>query len=85
MNATRNGKIARLPKDVRHQLNHRLEDGEPGNQFVDWPNGLPQVQKTLPPDQTESNPIKPDQTLQPSSEAPPHPRSATRERTKKAM
>jgi hypothetical protein len=44
---TRNGKIARLPKHVRHQLNSRLEDGEPGKQLVEWLNGLPQVQEVL--------------------------------------
>ena len=33
MNATRTGKIARLPKSIRHQLNRRLEDGQPGNQL----------------------------------------------------
>jgi len=33
MNTTRNGKMARLPKSIRHQLNRRLEDGQPGNQL----------------------------------------------------
>ncbi len=44
---TRNGKIARLPKQVRHDLNGRLEDGEPGKQLVEWLNGLPEVQGVL--------------------------------------
>ncbi len=30
---TRNAKITRLPKQVRHGLNGRLEDGEPGRQL----------------------------------------------------
>jgi len=44
---TRNGKIARLPKQVRHHLNGHLEDGEPGKQLVEWLNGLPEVQEVL--------------------------------------
>ena len=44
---TRNGKIARLPRQVRHHLNCRLEDGEPGKQLVEWLNGLPEVQEVL--------------------------------------
>ena len=44
MNTTRNGKIARLPKAIREELNQRLEDGETGTALVDWLNGLPQVQ-----------------------------------------
>jgi hypothetical protein len=45
MNITRNGKIARLPKAIRDELNRRLSDGEPGNQLVSWLNSLPEVQK----------------------------------------
>jgi hypothetical protein len=41
------GKIARLPKHLRHQLNGRLEDGEPGKQLAEWLNGLPEVQEVL--------------------------------------
>ncbi len=44
---TRNGKIARLPKQIRHDLNGRLEDGQPGKQLVEWLNGLPEVQEVL--------------------------------------
>ncbi len=44
---TRNGKIARLPKQVRDDLNDRLGDGEPGKQLVEWLNGLPAVQEVL--------------------------------------
>ena len=31
---TRTGKIARLPRTIRAQLNRRLEDGEPGSDLV---------------------------------------------------
>ncbi len=41
---SRNGKIARLPKAVREQLNRRLEDGETARSLVEWLNGLPEVQ-----------------------------------------
>jgi len=44
---TRTGKIARLPKYVRDQLNRRLEDGEQGKELVKWLNGLPGVQEGL--------------------------------------
>ncbi len=44
MNTTRNGKIAKLPKAIREELNHRLEDGEPAATLVKWLNQLPEVQ-----------------------------------------
>jgi hypothetical protein len=44
---TRNGKIARLPNQIRQRLNCRLEDGEPGKPLVEWLNGLPEVQAVL--------------------------------------
>jgi hypothetical protein len=44
---TRNGKIARLPREVRDQLNRRLADGEPGTRLVAWLNALPEVQALL--------------------------------------
>ena len=44
MNVTRNGKIARLPREVRQQLNRRLQDGEQGKKLVAWLNVLPEVQ-----------------------------------------
>ena len=47
MTPTRNGKIARLPKCIRDDLNRRLEDGEQGKQLVEWLNGLPQVREIL--------------------------------------
>src|SRR5438105_1731150 len=44
MNATRNGKIARLPLAVRQELNRRLDEGDQGKKLVAWLNGLPPVQ-----------------------------------------
>lgn len=44
---TRIGKIARLPAKIREQLNRRLQDGEPGDQLLDWLNDLPATQKIL--------------------------------------
>jgi hypothetical protein len=44
MNVTRNGKIARLPRAVRLELNRRLADGEQGKKLVVWLNALPDVQ-----------------------------------------
>jgi hypothetical protein len=44
---TRKGKIARLSREVRDELNRRLQDGEPGVRLVAWLNGLPETQKIL--------------------------------------
>ena len=44
---TRLGKIARLPRAVREQLNHRLADGEMGKRLVEWLNTLPVVHAVL--------------------------------------
>jgi hypothetical protein len=44
---TRTGKIARLPRDLREQLNRRLRDGEPGSQLVLWLSSLPEAQAVL--------------------------------------
>ena len=44
---TRTGKIARLPRDLRDQLNRRLEDGQLGAQLVVWLNALPEAQAML--------------------------------------
>ena len=38
MNTTRTGKIARLPKDTREEINIRLENGESGPQILEWLN-----------------------------------------------
>ena len=44
---SRNGKIARLPREIRDKLNHRLHNGETAVRLVDWLNSLPEVQATL--------------------------------------
>jgi hypothetical protein len=44
---TRRGKIARLPRDIREQLNRRLQNGEPGKELVPWLNSLPEVKASL--------------------------------------
>lgn len=44
---SRIGKIARLPKAVRDELNRRLEDGEEGKALVAWLNGHAEVQSVL--------------------------------------
>ena len=46
-NRTRIGKIARLPKEVREELNRRLQDGEQGDTLLEWLNALPKTQKVL--------------------------------------
>ena len=40
---TRRGKIARLPLDIREEVNRRLENGVEGKQIVEWLNSLPKV------------------------------------------
>src|SRR5829696_6530088 len=47
MTATRKGKIARLPKNIRDELNRRLSDGELGTALVGWLNSLPEVQRIV--------------------------------------
>jgi hypothetical protein len=49
MNA-RNGKIARLPRCFRDQLNERLERSEESPQLLAWLNALPEVKKVLQKD-----------------------------------
>ena len=46
----RTGKIARLPREIRDQLNQRLNDGQPGRRLVTWLNSLPEVQQVLAAD-----------------------------------
>jgi hypothetical protein len=46
MNA-RNGKIARLPREIRLELNERLERSEESPQLLQWLNALPEVQKVV--------------------------------------
>ena len=44
---TRIGKIARLPRPIREELNRRLENGAQGKQLVAWLNQKPEVQAVL--------------------------------------
>src|SRR5580704_13765434 len=46
MNA-RNGKIARLPREIRNELNQRLERSEPGPKLLAWLNALEEVKELL--------------------------------------
>jgi hypothetical protein len=41
------GKIARLPNDIREQLNQRLLDGQPADVILPWLNDLPLVKAIL--------------------------------------
>jgi hypothetical protein len=43
----RNGKIAHLPREIRNELNRRLEEGEAGNVLLQWLNELPEVKSVL--------------------------------------
>ena len=43
----RRGKIARLPREIREKLNHRMADGEPASTLLPWLNGLRGVQAEL--------------------------------------
>ena len=44
---TRNGKIARLPRALRHELNCRLADNQDGGVTLNWLNALPEVKAVL--------------------------------------
>lgn len=44
---SRTGKIARLPRAIRDQLNRRLDDGEPAVDAAAWLNNLPEVKTVL--------------------------------------
>jgi hypothetical protein len=43
----RRGKIARLPRSVREQLNIRLDDGQEAPEILPWLNDLPEVRKII--------------------------------------
>ncbi len=47
MDVKRRGKIARLPQRIRHELNIRLDDGDPFAEILAWLNALPEVQAVL--------------------------------------
>jgi hypothetical protein len=44
------GKIARLPRKIRDDLNQRLDDGQPDGPLLDWLNALPEVHALLASD-----------------------------------
>ena len=44
---TPTGKIARLPRTLRDQLNHRLQGGEQASSLAEWLNALTEVQDML--------------------------------------
>ena len=50
------GKIARLPHQIREEINRRLQDGEPGRLLLAWLNALPQTLRLLA-DQFGGRPI----------------------------
>ena len=43
----RKSKIARLPLDVREELNRRMENGEPGADLVRWLNGRRETKRVM--------------------------------------
>jgi len=55
---TRTGKIARLPAEIREQLNQRLADGARAIDVLPWLNALPAVQKILA-EQFDGHPVRP--------------------------
>lgn len=44
---TRNGKIARLPLEIRNRLGRRLQNGEVGKTLVSWLNSLSEVKHVM--------------------------------------
>jgi hypothetical protein len=44
---TGNGKIANLPDEIREDLNYRMNDGESGNELVEWLNAKPEVVEVI--------------------------------------
>src|SRR5580704_507638 len=44
---TRTGKIARLPRMIRNELNQRLDNGEEGKKLVRWLNRMPEVRQVM--------------------------------------
>jgi hypothetical protein len=47
LQSSRTGKIARLPRKWREELNQRLADGDSGPALVEWLNAEPEVQAML--------------------------------------
>ena len=54
---TRNGKIARLPRSIREQVNRKLDDGITGVEIVEWLNTLPEAQALMAAE-FDSRPIR---------------------------
>jgi hypothetical protein len=47
---SRTGKIARLPRPLRDELNRRLENGEQGQKLLHWLNKQPEAKAVLAED-----------------------------------
>jgi hypothetical protein len=61
----RNGKIARLPIEIRGELNRRLRSGEKARRLVPWLNSMPEVAEGKDPANSEQirvNPTESDET-----------------------
>jgi hypothetical protein len=43
----RNGKIARLPEEIRRELNRRILNGQEGHEILPWLNSQPVVRDIL--------------------------------------
>ncbi|HEX4122467.1 MAG TPA: hypothetical protein VH619_17770 [Verrucomicrobiae bacterium] len=54
----RRGKIARLPSNIREELNIRLDDGQEAGEILAWLNALPQVREILA-NHFEGSPVSP--------------------------
>jgi hypothetical protein len=55
---TRRGKIARLPRNIRDQLNRRIQNGEQGKRLLPWLNSLQKVKAVLK-EEFNNQPISP--------------------------
>jgi hypothetical protein len=47
MKRSRTGKVARLPKPIRDEINRRLDNGADGPELLTWLNAQPEVQRVL--------------------------------------
>jgi len=56
MNTTRKGKIAKLPRDIREQLNRRMDNAEGTESLLEWLNGLPET-RTMLAEEFDGEPI----------------------------
>ncbi|HEX4121117.1 MAG TPA: hypothetical protein VH619_10910 [Verrucomicrobiae bacterium] len=54
----RRGKIARLPGNIREELNIRLDDGQEAGEILTWLNAVPEVREILA-NHFEGSPISP--------------------------